>query len=243
MKEIEIRTSKCVNFQFWNNDIGQPDHININWEKAGCSSPVGRRGGRQLLNLEAPQCFLDRNIIVRQLLHAMGFYPEQGRSDRDEYVEINWWNIQDGQVFNFEKYDTVDYGVPYDYTSIMHFKCDAFAIDPSQYTVHSKKPEGNDAYAQSERKRITESFGLGGLSDGDILQIRRFYGRTQFLETQNTPRTLKERTRFCPGAEAIFLEGRSNTLKLQPSFNKFFRQIILTSAICTGIHFAQTSPV
>ncbi|CAG7815178.1 unnamed protein product, partial [Allacma fusca] len=41
------------------------------------------------------------------------------------------------------------------------------------------------------------------------------------------------RTRFGPGAEAIFLEGRASTLKLQPSFNKFFRQIILTSAICS----------
>ncbi|CAG7732456.1 unnamed protein product, partial [Allacma fusca] len=133
-------------------------------------------GGRQLLNLEAPQCFLDRNIIVHELLHVLGFYHEQCRWDRDLYVGINKWNIEDGKYHNFEKIYGIDYGVPYDYKSIMHYHSNAFAKDRNEYTVYSKKPEGDDAHSRNERRKITERLGHGGLSESDIKQIRRMHG-------------------------------------------------------------------
>ncbi|CAG7825374.1 unnamed protein product, partial [Allacma fusca] len=131
MYEIETKTSGCVLFQYWYSDLDVRDYVYINWEKKGCSSFVGKIGGKQLLNLEAPHCFSNRNIIVHELLHVLGFHHEQSRWDRDEYVGINWWNIEDGRDYNFDKYYTVDYGVPYDYNSIMHYKANAFAKDRS----------------------------------------------------------------------------------------------------------------
>jgi len=56
--------------------------------------------------------------------HAIGLHHEQTRPNRDGYVAINTYNIQDGVEYNFMKYapdQQNDYNVPYDYTSVMHY--------------------------------------------------------------------------------------------------------------------------
>ncbi|XP_016525423.1 high choriolytic enzyme 2-like [Poecilia formosa] len=60
--------------------------------------------------------------------HALGFQHEQNRSDRDSYVRINWQNIIPDTAYNFNKHDTNNLNTPYDYSSIMHYGKDAFAI-------------------------------------------------------------------------------------------------------------------
>ena len=40
-------------------------------------------------------------IVAHELLHALGFYHEQSRWDRNQYVEIMWENIEDGKCYTF----------------------------------------------------------------------------------------------------------------------------------------------
>ena len=67
---------------------------------------------------------------MHELMHAAGFWHEQSRADRDDYISINWSNIQAGMEFNFLKYDLrkIDHlGAEYDTCSVMHYGAYAFA--------------------------------------------------------------------------------------------------------------------
>ena len=61
---------------------------------------------------------------MHELMHAAGFWHEQSRADRDDYISINWSNIRAGMEFNFLKYDLrkIDHlGAEYDTCSVMHY--------------------------------------------------------------------------------------------------------------------------
>jgi len=99
----------------------------------GCYSSVGRVGGRQILNLE-PRCVDRHGTIIHEMLHAIGFYHEQSRPDRDDYVTVVWDKIEEGLEHNFRKYteeEVTTYGAPYDYGSVLHYGPLGFSIDGS----------------------------------------------------------------------------------------------------------------
>lgn len=82
---------------------------------SSCSSLVGRNGQKQQVSLGAGCVY--KGVIIHELMHAAGFWHEQSRPDRDDYVTVLWDNIIPGMEFNFNKYDwdTVQaLGVSYD---------------------------------------------------------------------------------------------------------------------------------
>ncbi|BAJ01727.1 Astacin family protein [Shewanella violacea DSS12] len=93
----------------------------------GCYSMIGRQGGVQDLGLAA-NC--GNGAAVHEIGHAVGFYHEQSRNDRDSYLTINWSNIASSMQYNFQKMGSggMDHG-SYDYYSIMHYFSTAFSIN------------------------------------------------------------------------------------------------------------------
>uniref|UniRef100_A0A8B9LCU7 Metalloendopeptidase n=1 Tax=Astyanax mexicanus TaxID=7994 RepID=A0A8B9LCU7_ASTMX len=93
-----------------------------------CYSSVGRTGGKQVVSLSTRGCVY-HGIVQHELNHALGFYHEHTRSDRDRYVTINWQNIDPTMQYNFNKENTNNLNTPYDYSSVMHYGKTAFTIN------------------------------------------------------------------------------------------------------------------
>ena len=94
-------------------------------------------------------------IVLHELMHCVGFWHEQSRADRDDYIQIVWENIQHGMEYNFAKYNwskIQSLGVNYDTSiwkmtinifnsifiwlgSIMHYGPYAFAKDRQKPTI------------------------------------------------------------------------------------------------------------
>ncbi|EDO26330.1 predicted protein, partial [Nematostella vectensis] len=73
--------------------------------------------------------------------HALGFFHEQSRPDRDNYVTIMLDNIKSEAKFNFEKYTSSKINTmntPYDYDSLMHYGSHYFSYN-GKPTIVAKK--------------------------------------------------------------------------------------------------------
>lgn len=58
----------------------------------GNYSSVGMRGGEQILSISKYDS--NKGTALHEIGHALGLIHEQQRRDRDEYININWDNIQ-----------------------------------------------------------------------------------------------------------------------------------------------------
>ena len=69
---------------------------------------------------------------MHELGHVIGFHHEHQRIDRDDFIKINYENL-DGSQAASNSYIKIkapylnDFGVGYDYASVMHYGKDAFA--------------------------------------------------------------------------------------------------------------------
>jgi len=114
----EWTTKTCIRFKRRTNEAA---YVYFRYG-SGCSSYVGRIGRPQPITL-ARGCW-KRGIVAHEIGHALGFYHEQSRPDRDRYVTIVWANIIHPYKRNFYKYprSMIDsLGTPYDYGSVMHY--------------------------------------------------------------------------------------------------------------------------
>ncbi|KAM4744203.1 high choriolytic enzyme 1-like [Anableps anableps] len=151
-------SSTCVRFQQRTNER---DFISV-VSKQGCWSELGKTGGMQELSLNKQGCIYSE-IAMHELNHALGFQHEQTRSDRNSYIRINWANIIPNSANNFNKHDTNNLNTPYDYSSIMHYGRDAFAVAYGRETI-TLIPNPNVQIGQRH-----------GLSCWDITRVNLLY--------------------------------------------------------------------
>ncbi|KAL7020188.1 hypothetical protein ACKWTF_011406 [Chironomus riparius] len=159
MADIEKYT--CIKFMPRSQ---QYDYIYIK-SGSGCSSNLGKIGGKQTVSLLKNGC-LSRSTVIHELIHSLGFDHMQNRSDRDIYVWIMWENIENKHKHNFEKVDSrrfKNFDTPYDYYSVMHYEPMAFSKN-NKRTILPKFKGYRNVIGQ-----------LYGMSHGDAKRLNRMY--------------------------------------------------------------------
>lgn len=155
----------------------EPDYIHIQDSDTN-SSFVGRLGGRQDVNIYN---WDSGYIIIHELMHAVGVWHEQQRPDRDQYVLIEWDNIEVGAEHNFLIRPDAMIDGPYDFDSVMHYGACSFSDcvpcspdDPACRTISTTMPYEECQGQIGQRDH---------LSAGDVTLLSAMYAGCNWTQT------------------------------------------------------------
>ncbi|KAA3593424.1 MAG: hypothetical protein D8M57_00780 [Candidatus Scalindua sp. AMX11] len=154
MNEIEAISDTAVDFRPRN---GESNYVRFVSHATSNNSQVGMKGGRQDINIVS---WSSKFIIVHECLHALGFWHEQSRPDRDSFVTIHFSRVQDGKSHNFDKKSSADVYGQYDFDSVMHYGQCAFSknspCSSSTRTITVKSPNTSKQSAIGQRSKLSD---------------------------------------------------------------------------------------
>jgi len=157
------RENTCVNFR--EKQSSDKDYIFFD-KRDGCWSQVGMQDGMQAISI-GKGCEYEVTVI-HEIMHALGFFHEQARPDRDSYVKILFDNVKEGRKSQFQKLNSAEtYGEGYDFRSIMHYKKNAFSKNGNP-TI---KVLGLFGFF----KTLGQSTSSGHFSKTDVKQIKKMF--------------------------------------------------------------------
>merc|ERR1711934_243659 len=158
LSKLETKLDSCIRFREVNTGFRV-----VVYEGSSCSSAVGYRGlwySQQDLSL-GRGC-LGAGTIEHEFYHAIGVHHTQCRTDRDKYVKIIEENIKEGmegQFAKFDKSEVSEFGLPYDFESVMHYGANDYGKDGKR-TIETYDPSKQDIIGKAQ-----------GVSDGDIMLL------------------------------------------------------------------------
>merc|ERR1719222_1836629 len=166
LSQLETKLDSCIKFR----EADSGFRVIVKAE-GKCSSSVGYNGngidGSQGMSLDVG-C-MHPSVIEHEFYHAIGVWHTQSRTDRDDHVKINFENIIDGDQHNFVKKsenEVSEFGLPYDFESVMHYS-DKSNSKNGKRTIETIDPSKQDIIGKAT-----------GVSEGDILLVKRMYGCT-----------------------------------------------------------------
>ncbi|XP_055335913.1 zinc metalloproteinase nas-14-like isoform X2 [Paramacrobiotus metropolitanus] len=179
LRTIERRTDNCLNFKIRSDE---KEYIGF-FPGRGCNSQVGRVPG-SVTHIKLGSRCMAEGIILHEILHALGFYHEQNRPDRDDYVQVFVDHIQPGMYnMNYRILPNMStHGVQYDFDSILHYS-------PFEFAISRKRPAmlprfGKDKMIGQRRR----------LSSQDETKIKKAYGciDENFEKVPQTPAVCRD---------------------------------------------------
>lgn len=158
MRGIEAQT--CLRFVPRTN---QRDYITL-FKGPGCYSGVGRLGMAQPVSLGDGCVF--RGTITHELLHAVGFFHEHSRSDRDQFIDVFLQNVSPESVPQFQRLEPWQNRLlsPFDYNSVMLYGSSAFSRGSGLSTMLAK-----------DGARLDEVFDKKGMDASDAKRVQVLY--------------------------------------------------------------------
>ena len=140
----------------------ETDYVYFMYSSSGCSSYIGKIGGRQAISL-SDACSTGNTI--HEIGHAVGLFHEQSRIDRDNFIQILWSNITSGKEHNFNKANTTgmyvaDLTSVLDFGSIMMYSSYSFSSNGSPTIV---KLNGSTFSVQRTKLSVDDLSGINKL--------------------------------------------------------------------------------
>ncbi|EPB69057.1 astacin [Ancylostoma ceylanicum] len=140
----------CIDFR--ENDKAE-DRLCVTRSAGLCFSSVGRVG-----------------TAAHEIGHTLGFFHTHSRHDRDKFILFNRENVESKYLDEFTKQTTLtneNYGIPYDYGSIMHYGATMASLD-GQPTMLAR--DGN----------YTQTLGSPFVSFYDLIMMNFHYGCNRY---------------------------------------------------------------
>lgn len=184
----DISAVAPVTFKLISPSSTYSDYIVFKYSSYESNSYVGRQGGPQIVNIKAN----NKGTAIHEIMHALGFFHEHGRSDRDQNIIINWSNIRPEKWYAFDKYNISRPGIDlgsFDYNSIMLYSStirdSAFVYNPDIYTITDLDGHGWSGHSS--------------LSAGDIDGLWMIYGHLarQLTRTTSNYNLYSDATTYC----------------------------------------------
>ena len=160
---FQAKLGNCIKFQRITSTAGVSNYVKvINGGEGSCYSYVGSVGGMQELSLGT---YCDLPVIAQhEFMHALGFYHEHNRPDRDTAVTIVKEKILTDYCDNFEICKTCKTYAPYNTRGIMQYPSYAFGC---QY-------EHNTILRKSDPTNLIDYNEV--IQDSDVTAIKSLYG-------------------------------------------------------------------
>lgn len=162
-----ISSVSCI--QFEEAPENATAYVNITTHAKGCFSSIGFLNTVQKFNLELSEidsgCFR-LGTIIHELLHTLGFYHQHTSPERDRYIQVIEENIMEDKKYNFDILSeriATNFGVEYDYGSIMHYSSKAFSKNGKETII----PRGDENIEIGQRRELSQS---------DIRKLNLMYG-------------------------------------------------------------------
>lgn len=191
IKYIEIYT----NWEFIPR-TNQKDYIYFNHSNNGCSAQVGFGRGGQKLSFIDDSCTI--GTIIHEISHILGLPHQHQYSNRNNYIRINFENINEKKINNFVILNTTFSllnNYPYDFESIMHYSLWAFTRNGKQ-TIQILE--------NSLNLKICSIGSFNELSDIDIQKLNKLC----FNCTEKSKEKNKNQLRFCGKNLNLQIYGR-----------------------------------
>nr|XP_002120892.2 zinc metalloproteinase nas-14-like [Ciona intestinalis] len=129
----------CIDIEPYDREKHGTHYVDITLGQ-GCSSMVGYKKNIKQQTMSLQYGCHYSGIIVHEFLHTLGFYHEQSRPDRDDFVKIHLDRVKYGNAHNFQKsraYFVKDLKSPYDLQSIMHYSTREFSKNGQPTITHA----------------------------------------------------------------------------------------------------------
>lgn len=163
----QFKTRTCIRFI---KRKKEPDYVIFSSRRNGCFSYIGRLGGPQTINLEKACTRL--GTFEHEMMHALGIIHEHSRPDRDNFIKVQYDNIEREDLNNFQKYpyfEIDDLGEPFNFASLMMYPNQAFSRNGRSTIRSIDEPELSFGQRQQ-------------FSVGDVREINRFYDCHKYLD-------------------------------------------------------------